>query len=63
MAPGDNQGPKEGQGREASGYKGKPPRSGAGDDLGHCVGVSTMCMLGKGACPVDRRVLSVKGAG
>ena len=44
------------------GTKGKITGSGAGDNLGHCVGRCLLCWAREPA-PVDRRVLSVKGAG
>ena len=63
MAPGRIKGQRRGRDeREASGYEGKITGSGSGDNLGHCVGRCLLCWAREPA-PVDRRVLSVKGAG
>lgn len=62
MAPGTVKGQRRGrEEREASGYEGETTRSGAGDDSGHCVGVSAMCTLGKGACPCGQESAQCKG--
>ena len=63
MASGRIKGQRRGRDeREASGYEGKITGSGSGDNLGHCVGRCLLCWAREPA-PVDRRVLSVKGAG